>query len=294
MTDPLSRASVAPRTGEVPAISHEARALLSLLRATFASASYVPPVLPTIVTEMARLAADPDADLRDVRAVVERDPLVTARLLRLAKSAIYGTAAPVQTLDAALVRLGMRQLANLCAEAATRLEVFRAPGYDLAMEQLARHSSAVAHVARHFASRWALDPELAFLGGLLHDVGIAASFIVLANTGSKSGKKPPGLDDAWPAIKEANAQSANAVFRAWALAPEIGAAASSHHADVVLDPLTALVAIADVTACEAGVGLLDESVAVSESTLAVLHLVPADVPRLVDDAKDLLARVHLD
>jgi putative nucleotidyltransferase with HDIG domain len=283
-----------PRASDAPPVSQEARALLSLLRASFASASYVPPALPSIITDMLRLSADPDVDLRDIRAVVERDPLVTARVLRLAKSAIYGNAAPVQTLDAALVRLGMRQLASFCAEAATRLRVFRAPAYEAAMELLAKHSSAVAHTARHLASRWSIDPEFAFLAGLLHDVGIAASFIVLADAQGKPGKKAPLLEDAWAAVKEANAHSATAVFRAWALAPEIGAAARNHHADVILDPLSALVALSDVVACEAGYGLLDESVALSEATLATLHVTSADLGRLVAEARELLARVVID
>jgi HD-like signal output (HDOD) protein len=279
-----------------PTLSAEGRALVGTLRTVFASASYVPPVLPSVLVDLLELSRDPDADLKEIRAAFERDPLVTARVLRLAQSAVYGLASPVHTLDAALVRLGLRQLTMLCAEAATRLRVFRAPGYDDAMEALAKHSAACAHGARHLARRFALDAELAFLAGLLHDVGIAASFIVLADPAGRPISTAPALEHAWPAVREARAHSSGAVFRAWSLAPEIGAAARSHHDTSVTPPdrLTALVALANWTASEAGYPLFDEFETPSAGMLGALGLTEADLPRMLEDVRETLARAPID
>jgi putative nucleotidyltransferase with HDIG domain len=135
------------------------------------------PPMPDIAARVLRAVDGGDCSVNDLRQIIERDPAIVARILKVANSALYGFARQIDTLSHALALLGMQTVRNLVL-AASMSQMFARFGL---MEKLIfEHASLcgpVAHrLARYLPGKW--DPEEAFVSGLLHDMGK----IVLANS----------------------------------------------------------------------------------------------------------------
>src|SRR4051812_47554640 len=78
----------------------------SLATAAVAAAGLKP--FPTVAQRVMKLLSDPDVKVSKIRAAIEQDPALAARLLRVTNSAVYGTATPCKNIEDAIVRLGSR------------------------------------------------------------------------------------------------------------------------------------------------------------------------------------------
>jgi len=222
------------------------------LRARFSAPDYQPPVLPRVAMQILQLSQRPNVEISAVLAVLEGDPVVAARVLRLAQSALYGGTTPIRSLHQAVVRLGLREMRNAVFEIALRLRVFRARGYEAVLGSLLRHSTAVAHLCRMVAAEAGLEGEFAFLCGLLHDVGLAASLLVLA------GEEKPPLALAWPALDAVHEEASAIVATLWNLPPDLAAVLRHHHpGDLSGDavPYAAVICVAHLLADQVGASL---------------------------------------
>ena len=131
------------------------------------------PTLPQVAVEVSRLAFNPVTAMGDLVRVIRNDLSLTAKILRVANSAFYGMSRHVESLNAALVLLGMRELIHLV----TCISVFRAfptkpgqPTFDRKAFWI--HSAGCGEIARSLTHR--LKPRLnstEFTAGLLHDLG---------------------------------------------------------------------------------------------------------------------------
>lgn len=263
--------------------------VLEKLRATFSSPNYSPPVLPAAAVELMQMSQKADVSFAEVRRVMERDPLIAASVLRTAQSSAYTTSGVVRTLDEALVRLGLRTLTSFFMEAAMKLKVFRAPGYEVPMKELAKHSAACAHLARYLARRTSVFDEYSFLCGLLHDIGIAAGLIALSS-GAKKGAIPP-LAEVWPAVRDAHEMASETVCRTWGLPPDVALVAGHHHECVVgghVHPVAAVVALAEWSATELGHGLDEGTHVPGDRVLKTLSLTARELPALLEECKRVL------
>lgn len=145
-------------------------ALLARLR----SGEAVLPAMPRVATECLALLRRPDCALAEVADVLARDPLLCAQVLRLAQCASFGGGGTGLSLHQAVARLGMSRLRTVVVQvAARRLFVSHDPTIARACAKLWEHSLAVALLSRQLVRQLGgdLDAELAYLGGLLHDVG---------------------------------------------------------------------------------------------------------------------------
>ena len=130
--------------------------------------------LPQIALQVIEVARNPDTGAADLKAVVEGDPALGARVLRMVNSAAYGVRSTVTNLHQAISYLGFNQVRNLAMTASVS-EVFRKNESigTYQRQNLWRHLVSVGICARLVASRCRMpDFEDAFLAGLLHDIGI--------------------------------------------------------------------------------------------------------------------------
>lgn len=133
------------------------------------------PTLPDVVFRLHAVLDDEHASGHDVAAVIERDPALTARLLRVANSAAFSRggdrlASPL----AAIQRLGISQVRAICLVLAV-VQAFGERRRSFDPRAFWRHSAAVGAVARTLWERLhgrgpAADD--AYVAGLLHDVGV--------------------------------------------------------------------------------------------------------------------------
>lgn len=130
--------------------------------------------LPQVALRVIEVAQDPDTGALDLKEVVEGDPALSARVLRIVNSAAYGLSSTVTNLHHAISYLGFEQVRNLALTASVS-EVFKDDRQigTYRRKDLWRHLVSVGICARLVACRCGLDSfEDCFLAGLLHDIGI--------------------------------------------------------------------------------------------------------------------------
>ncbi|MBK6766570.1 MAG: HDOD domain-containing protein [bacterium] len=131
------------------------------------------PTLPTIAFEVARLANDPLAGMSEIVRIIRNDPSMTSKILRVSNSAFYGMPRRVESLNMALVVLGMREVSNLV----TSISVFKAfPAKDtdhsFVRETFWEHSAGTGEIARVLAAKLHMRLHgIEFTAGLLHNIG---------------------------------------------------------------------------------------------------------------------------
>jgi HD-like signal output (HDOD) protein len=134
------------------------------------------PTIPAVLNEINQVFHSPDGSAKDAAKVIERDPAIAAKVLRLVNSSFYGLKHPVSAIQLACSILGLKTIRNLVVQA-TVLETFAnvpaLEGFDAAW--LWDHSFKTALAARMLAERsptgHRLGKDDAYTCGLIHDVG---------------------------------------------------------------------------------------------------------------------------
>jgi HD-like signal output (HDOD) protein len=133
------------------------------------------PSLPTTVSKVLEVCNNPKTSPIDLDRVIQLDPVLMGRVLKLINSAYYGLGTQVTSLVRAIIMLGVNTVKNLALSSAVLDRVsskkdFRALG----MEGFWRHSLCVGVTAKLIAKERGVDPkslEEYFAAGLLHDIG---------------------------------------------------------------------------------------------------------------------------
>ncbi|QJA05857.1 HDOD domain-containing protein [Thermosulfurimonas marina] len=145
------------------------------------------PTLPPIVSQLTRMIGDETVSAPQIAAVIEKDQVLTGKVLRLVNSAFYGFPRRISTVSNAIVLLGFNVIRTLVLTASI-FEMMQSQ--DVALWE---HSLGVAVTSGLLAKRFELEnPEEVATAGLLHDLG---KVVIRAS-----------LTEDWPAIKEKIAQ----------------------------------------------------------------------------------------
>lgn len=172
-------------------------AFAQVLEARVAAGELDIPVLPEAAREVMDACNREDCDMRDLAAIVRRDPALAAHFLRLANSPVFGARSPIVSLPQALARLGVSQTRQIALLVTCQARAFVCKTRKAAAQSLRRHSVATAMWAQEVARLRRLNVEEAFLSGLLGDVGMPALW-QLADDIDKAAEVPhdPAVVDA--------------------------------------------------------------------------------------------------
>lgn len=132
------------------------------------------PSIPALYGELMELLQRPETDLEDVARVVQRDPAMTAKMLKLVNSAFFGLQREVSSSIEACTFLGLDTIRSLVLSLQTfsQFQSLKLGGIDI--ETLWRHSLRVGQAAKRIAQIQETPARIvdeAFVAGLLHDVG---------------------------------------------------------------------------------------------------------------------------
>lgn len=169
--------------------------LVVTLRRRMRNGSLEVPSMPGIALRIRRALARDDYDMASFAAIVGADPAIAGRLIKVANSAVFGGHSPCDSVQAALVRLGVHRAQNLVLTLAAR-GLFEARGAVLRERVLEawRHAIDIAALAAVLARLTpGLDSDRALLVGLLHGIG-ALPILELAE-GFPDLLEQPGLLD---------------------------------------------------------------------------------------------------
>ena len=132
------------------------------------------PSMPLVALKALDVLRDPNATFADIARILEPDPVIAARVLRVVNSAAYSRRDPVKTLEKAVSQIGVKPMRILLVElAACQVFTSRSSGIRQSFKQIWEHCLAVAMLSRDLASNLAtrVDSDVAYLAGLMHDIG---------------------------------------------------------------------------------------------------------------------------
>lgn len=170
------------------------------------------PELPAAALELGRLASSIDPDMRTAVRVVERDPQLAGRVLRVAGAAAFGPSPP-RDLHAAAMRLGVRGLRDV-AFAASMGRVFRCADLEDRVREEIVHAFVVGVGSAVACRALGADVRIGFVAGLLHNVGRLALLTALARWSRDEPRllEPRVVEDALSALHH---EVAAVVLVAW-------------------------------------------------------------------------------
>jgi len=235
------------------------QSLIDQLLMTFAADDYQPPLLPGAALQLLSLARDPDVAMSKVIALLESEPLIVARVIRTAQSPVYSAGARIRTIEDAVLRLGIRAIALVFAEAAMHAGVFSSQAFQGPMQALRKHSTATAHIARKLSERIGQPGDRVYLCGLLHDIGIAACLLVAPNLSPPDGKAF-SFEQLSAPIHAVHEQAGEILSSLWSMPESLRWVFAHHHSFALrthVSPMAALVCLASWIAAEAGAGVID-------------------------------------
>jgi len=185
---------------------------------------------------------NPQVSMREVVSVISQQPAIYARVLRVANSPYYGQARCIQSVERALALLGLDAVRGMaaaaCLDRTMRRGVQSAP---IDLSALVAHSlataAAAASLARIHHGSLASD---AFIGGLLHNLGIAVQLhldapginAMIAHRRTDTLREIRALESEHAIV--GHEECAAAIFEAWQLPDSLVAVARHHH-----DPMAA-------------------------------------------------------
>jgi len=139
------------------------------------------PTLPQILLKLIRTCNAESSNAVDIAGVVDKDPALSSRILRLVNSAHYGLSYDVSSIRQAVSLVGIGTVKNL-AFCASVCEAFRKPGKASAFDlrNFWWHSLRCGLLSRLLAKEIQYpQPEEAFLCGLFHDIGMLVLWVHL-------------------------------------------------------------------------------------------------------------------
>ncbi|WP_018124579.1 HDOD domain-containing protein [Desulfovibrio oxyclinae] len=132
------------------------------------------PTLPGVLDEVSKLVEDPDASTEAIAKVISRDQVLSAKVLKMVNSPIYGFPGRIGTIQHALVLLGFNVIRGIIISTSV---------FDMmvaAMKGLWEHSLGVATASNIVARNAGFeDPEEYAVAGLLHDLGKVVTAVQL-------------------------------------------------------------------------------------------------------------------
>ena len=231
--------------------------------------------LPLFYERLNETINHPRSSIDDISKVITEDQGLTARLLRLANSPMFGCYAKVDSITKAVTIIGTQQLRDL-ALAASVMGVFKGIPEDLMnMASFWRHSIACGIIARCLAVyRRESNVERLFVAGMLHDVG---QVVLVATRPEISRELLEAQRDTGRFYRELererlgfdHAELGGALLKKWKIPATIGEPVTCHHNPGSAEQFrleTALIHLSDIICqamelgqgAECGVPPLDE------------------------------------
>jgi len=129
----------------------------------------IPNTLNKVLNELARDSSTADT----IETIIKEDPLLTAKLLKVANSPYYGMPGKISSIARAIVIMGFAEVRNLVVGLSLTTMVTGDLGFEeFKTKDLWLHCVAVATAAQKLAQHIpGIDPEEIFTLGIMHDIG---------------------------------------------------------------------------------------------------------------------------
>lgn len=157
-------------------MSSESKAFLPLeedVQAVLSEREVDLPILPLVVLKLLHITSDENASLDDLELLVETEPTILTKMLRIVNSAAFGLTQRVSNVRQAIQHVGFGAIRTLALEV-TLFEQLVVPArlYHFDRIHFWQHCLSVACMSKAIAQEIGHpDPDEVYVAGLLHDIG---------------------------------------------------------------------------------------------------------------------------
>ena len=256
------------------------------------------PTLPHILLQLIKTCNAESGSLQDISRIIEKDPALTSRILKLVNSAYYSKNHRIGSVDGAVGFLGTNAIKNIAICSSVH-EVFQKvksrSGFNL--KHFWWHSLRSAILAKLIAKKQNFhDPDEAFLSGMLHDLGKIILWVNFPEEYSDLLEKRKGRPDLILAGETqfgANHAEIGAwLLNKWNFQPVIADAVLCHHHSLnsILDapPLAQFIYVANVLSKDSG-QKIREGLTASQKIFGFTQPVAEEFLRRADDELKTMA-----
>jgi putative nucleotidyltransferase with HDIG domain len=131
------------------------------------------PQPPQVALKLTQIIESKSVSAEQIGQVLQMDTTLTAQVLRLCNSSVYGLSRRIETIKEAIAMLGFGVIKSMAFTIISQNSLDRpVQGYDLGKGALWANAATCAVYARHIAKTFKLaDPDVAYTGALLRDIG---------------------------------------------------------------------------------------------------------------------------
>jgi len=207
---------------------------------------------PAIFMRITQALDNENNNASDIAQIIQQDPSLSARMLKIVNSAFFGFPATVKSIDHAVTILGGREIRLLVMTTSVVEQFSSMPNTALDMEVFWSHSLETALFSKYLANEHPKKRQLssAFVSGLLHDIGrlvlyskapdLARSADLLAQSGQLSE-----IEAEVSIFGFSHADIGGALLDLWQIPESIQSAALHHHQPELATEETLLVHLAN-------------------------------------------------
>lgn len=127
------------------------------------------PCIPKVAQDLIQQFDNPHTSIDNIARNISLDPVIAAKVLRLANSARFRGSRESASVEDAAMRLGFNTLRTLVLASAVTGAFQAPPGFDL--KGFWGHSFQVASISRLLAKTRGVAVEIAFTCGMMHNIG---------------------------------------------------------------------------------------------------------------------------
>ena len=195
------------------------------------------PAFPKSVQKVVQLTSDINSPAKEIVRVIECDPVMTVKILKVINSSFYGLPQKITSVQRAVVHIGLNTIKNLALSVAAigMLSTKNKAGFNT--NEFLLHSLTTAAICKILADRLGLSQTECssyFVAGLLHDFGkiVFAEYVPMEfkRALEKSAECQISLHlTELEFIGISHAQAGKLLAEKWHLSPELVAAIANHH-----------------------------------------------------------------
>lgn len=196
------------------------------------------PSIPSVFSKVSAIVSNPSSSVRDIAKAIETDQAISAKALQISNSAAFGLRSRVNTLEQACSALGALRVRSLVLQTSLiqSYHTLSVKGFDL--DRFWRHTVLTGIACREISklcqSEVRVQPEEAYICGLLHDIGIVIMLDSFPQAYlqaiERSDEESLSLQDAELQIFGFNhAEAGAALAQHWKFPQSVAMAARWHH-----------------------------------------------------------------
>ncbi len=245
------------------------------------------PVFNSASTRIQEEMAKKEPEIRIIEKVITADQALATQVLKIANSSFYRGLAEVGTVRAAIMRLGMEEIARIVLLATSRQQFNSADkAINLLMKKLWQHAVGCAYGAVWLARRYSygVDQSQAFFGGLFHDVGKLLVLVIIEQIKRKNKNLKITEALLLEAMAKLHAREGAKLLAQWNMPEYFCVVAREHHATEIDEKnlLLLMVRMANLVCHKLGIGLEADATLVLPTTLeaSLLNLTEIDLAEL--------------